>query len=186
MSARDDHPQPQAAWFIRPNGFNAAPTIHGLSHTRRVLVHAIAIAEALGLEGWQRAALELAVCWHDIGRTNDGLDFHHGEKSAAKVIALGLHEGVDPLVREVALFVVRHHCRDERHAEKAVRGLLYPEDAGGDRGVDVDAVLRVFYVLKDADGLDRVRIGDLNPAYLRTDPARGMVQRAWDLLREMP
>ncbi len=34
-----------------------------------------------------------------------------------------------------------------------------------------------------ADGLDRVRINDLNPAYLRTNSARNLVAAAWELYR---
>lgn len=33
-------------------------------------------------------------------------------------------------------------------------------------------------LLKDADGLDRVRLGDLDPRYLRYPESRGMVVRA--------
>jgi hypothetical protein len=35
--------------------------------------------------------------------------------------------------------------------------------------------------IKDADGLDRVRINDLNPALLRSEPARLLVVDAWVL-----
>jgi hypothetical protein len=36
--------------------------------------------------------------------------------------------------------------------------------------------------LKDADGLDRVRINDLNPDFLRSARARSLVGAAWKLL----
>lgn len=36
-------------------------------------------------------------------------------------------------------------------------------------------------LLKDADGLDRVRLGDLDPSYLRFPEARDMVGFAEDL-----
>ncbi len=38
-------------------------------------------------------------------------------------------------------------------------------------------------VFKDADGLDRVRVGLLDPSYLRTEEARGMVNVAWGFYR---
>ncbi len=44
----------------------------------------------------------------------------------------------------------------------------------------------MFRVLKDADGLDRVRLGDLDPSYLRYEVSRESVDRAWELLREIP
>jgi hypothetical protein len=190
MATRSDRPQPQAAWFIRPNGFDAAPTIHGMRHTRRVLIHATAIAEALGLEPWQREAIELAACWHDIGRTHDGVDYYHGAKSAGKVVALGLHEGVDRLVYETALFAVTQHCVDERRAkDEACRLRYFVDDGEGEwvpRYADAADVMPVFLVLKDADGLDRVRLGGVDMSYMRTDPARGMEARAWELLAEIP
>ncbi len=37
--------------------------------------------------------------------------------------------------------------------------------------------------LKDADGLDRVRINDLDPKFLRTEFARSLVDPAWTLFR---
>jgi hypothetical protein len=47
-------------------------------------------------------------------------------------------------------------------------------------------MLRVLWLLKDADGLDRVRIDDLDPAQLRYEESVSLVERAWQLLREMP
>jgi hypothetical protein len=85
---------------------------------------------------------------------------------------------------------VTHHCGDEGHGERAAEWVRYR--AVGDDGVeqwelvDAAAALRVFRALKDADGLDRVRLGDLDPARLRCDEARARVDLAWELLREIP
>lgn len=163
------------AWFVRPDGCDASLTIHGVGHTARVRIHSSEIAEALGLDAWEREALDHAALWHDIGRTTDGGDYYHGAKSAGKVVGLGLHAGVDPRVLEVALFAVTHHCGDEQHAEQAAR-----------RTSDPEATLRVFRALKDADGLDRVRLGDLDSAQLRNPFSRTRVARANELLRELP
>lgn len=43
----------------------------------------------------------------------------------------------------------------------------------------IDEPIRV----EDADGLDRVRLGDLGPAYLRTERAHTRVDAAHDLMR---
>jgi len=164
----------QQSWFIRPDGQDASATIHGIPHTVRVHMHAMDIAEALGLDEWERDALHYAAMWHDIGRTNDSVDPTHGTKSAEKVFALGLQTDVELRTLEVALFAMTHHSRDDRHAERAALALK-----------DAEPYLRVFRVLKDADGLDRVRLGsgDLDPSYLRFDVSRARVDRAWDLLR---
>lgn len=163
------------AWFIRPDGYDASLTIHGLGHTERVRIHALEIASALGLAAWEREALDYAAIWHDIGRTNDHADYYHGAKSAGRVVGLGLHLALDEPIAEVALFAVTHHCGSEEHAKRAVGWT-----------VDPDAAWRVFTVLKDADGLDRVRLGagDLDVDQLRHEVSRGRVDRAWELLRE--
>jgi len=162
-------------WFIRPDGVDASDTIHGVGHTGRVRTHALELADTLGFDAWEREALEYAAIWHDIGRTEDGADYYHGAKSAGKVVGLGLHTKVDPFVLESALFAVTHHCGDEDHALHQARWFSDP-----------DATLRVFHALKDADVLDRVRLGDLDPAYLYFGQSHERIESAWQLLREMP
>ena len=162
-------------WFIRPDGVDASRSIHGIAHTERVRTHALELADLLGFDPWEREALEYAAIWHDIGRTDDGADYYHGAKSAGKVVGLGLHEGVDPFVLESALFAVTHHCGDEDHALHQARWFSDP-----------DATLRVFHALKDADILDRVRLGDLDPAYLYFGQSHERIETAWQLLRDMP
>lgn len=164
------------SWFIRPDGYDASATIHGVGHTQRVRIHAAEIAEALGLAVWEREALDYAAMWHDIGRTHDHADYYHGAKSAGRVVGLGLHLGLDEPMVEVALFAVTHHSGSEEHAKRALSWMVDPE-----------AAWRVFTVLKDADALDRVRLGagDLYVSFLRHDVSAGRVERAWELLREM-
>jgi len=182
--------EPDPTWFVRPNGFDAAGTIHGLGHTRRVLVHAEALAEALGFSAWEREALTYAALWHDIGRTNDWADYFHGAKSAGKAVTLGLHRGIEPRIYETALYAVTHHCGDEGHGERAAAHVRFLASRLGEaerwEQVDPQAALRVFRALKDADGLDRVRLGDLDPERLRCPEAKARVDSAWELLREIP
>jgi hypothetical protein len=164
------------AWFIRPDGRDASLTIHGVAHADRVRVHAREIAQALGLSEGECLALDYAAMWHDIGRTHDGVDYYHGAKSAGKVVGLGLHLELDADMLETVLFVVTHHCGSEEHAR---RGVAWTPDP--------DVTLRVFEVFKDADALDRVRLGhgDLDPGMLRHDISRERVDGAWELLREI-
>lgn len=180
--------RPLAEWFVRPDGTDASGTIHGLGHTRRVHIHAMGLGEALGLVPGELEALSLAALWHDIGRTHDGADYYHGAKSAGKAVALGLHRGIDSRVAETALYAITHHCGSEEHGELAASDVRYWERGEGagleSRVVDANAALRVFRVLKDADALDRVRLGDLDASYLRFEVSRGRVERARELLRE--
>lgn len=168
-------PVPDPLWFLRPDGRDASRTIHGVSHTLRVMIHVAEIADGLRVGSWERDAALLAALWHDIGRTHDGGDYYHGAKSAGKVVGLGLHRGHPAGVVEVALYAATHHSGDEGHGEKAAGWLQAPAEA-----------LRVFRILKDADGLDRVRLGDLDVAYLRLPGSAERVKRAHQLLRLLP
>jgi hypothetical protein len=130
----------------------------------------MALADVLEFEEWQRDALHFSALWHDIGRTHDGVDYYHGAKSAGRVVGLRLHEGLDDDVRETALFAVTHHSGSEEHANRAVGWLR----AGGHD---------VFRALKDADALDRVRLGSgLDPSFLRFSESHERIEDAWVLL----
>lgn len=174
MNQSNALPDIPASWFLRPDGVDGSRGIHGIGHTLRVWVHADALARDLGLPEWECDAIRLAATWHDIGRTDDAADHYHGGKSAGKVVGLGLHHGIDPLVLELALFAVTWHCGDECYAGDAARWTC-----------DAEAAMRVLSVLKDADALDRVRLGDLDESWLRFAPSYLRVERAWELLREM-
>jgi HD domain len=162
------------AWFDRPR------SIHGLSHTRRVLIHAREIAAARDFDPEWFESVVLAVAWHDVGRTHDGWEPEHGLNSAVKVQRLGLAAGTRPDVLARTLFAIElHSLPDHAAIDRAASMEL------GHRP-EVGTMLRVLWLLKDADGLDRVRIHDLDPAQLRYEESAGMVQRAWQLLEEMP
>lgn len=158
-------------WFERPE------SIHGISHTRRVLVHAAAIAPSAGLDPHEFEALVRAVSWHDIGRTHDGCDQLHGAKSVARIGRFGLAESLEARVRDRVFFTVELHSASDGAA--VARAAALP-------ACDRDSYLRVHWVLKDADGLDRVRIDDLDTAQLRHPAARERADLAWKLLADLP
>lgn len=158
-------------WFERPK------SIHGISHTRRVLIHAAAIAPSAGLDPAEFEALVRAVSWHDIGRTHDGCDQLHGAKSVTRIECLELAAGLDAQIRDRVFFTVELHSISDGAA--VARAAALPDR-------DRDSYLRVHWVLKDADGLDRVRIDDLDTAQLRHPAARERAGLAWKLLAELP
>jgi hypothetical protein len=139
------------------------------------MFHAAEIAGALGVAAWERESVVLAALWHDIGRTHDGGDYYHGAKSAGKVVGLGLHTGFSQAQVDHALYAVTHHSGDERYGERAASWFC-----------DEEAALRIFRILKDADGLDRVRLRDLAPSRLRLPGSAERVERAQALLRFVP
>jgi len=133
--------------------------LHGQAHVGRVLVHAFRLVAATGYTE-ETSRLWAAVYLHDIARRHDGVSRRHGADAWARLADL-------PDVR--ALFA-RGGVREEDYPviEAAVschsRGEPSPADPHK----------RLTCLLKDADGLDRVRLGDLDPAYLRHPEAREM------------
>ena len=167
------------AYPIDPRWFDRPISMHGVSHTRRVLIHAQAISTARDVDEVWFQSLVLAVAWHDIGRTHEGVEPEHGANSVAKVKRLGLHAGVDPQFLARAFFAMEWHSIADYHAvDKAAT--LDPRQTP-----EPGTMLRVLWLLKDADGLDRVRIQDLDPKRLRYEESIALVARAGELLQEM-
>ena len=153
-------PLPDEDMVPPPELFLHHSYVHGQAHVARVLVHALRLVAATGAVR-ETTRLWAAVYLHDIARRHDGGCKRHGADAWARVAelpdvrALFLRGGVraedDPAIRAA----VTRHCDGEPR-----------------RG---EPHYRLMALLKDADGLDRVRLGDLEPEWLRHDEARTMV-----------
>lgn len=143
-------------------------SLHGRAHVARVLVHAFRLIAATGFVE-ETSRLWASVYLHDIARRHDGVSRRHGADAWARLADL-------PEVREL---FARGGVRDEDYPaiEAAVSGHSRGEPPPG------HPHKRLMSLLKDADGLDRVRLGDLDPAYLRHPEAVGMVAFAERLYR---
>jgi hypothetical protein len=95
---------------------------------------------------------------------NDGVDRGHGARSAAWV--LGRLVAERPAVSGLDLPFVAELCRWHEVPDVAIERLSLE-----------------LVILKDADGLDRVRIGDLDPERLRLQHAGRLVEAAESLER---
>lgn len=161
---------PLASLVPAPELFTYASTLHGQAHVSRVMVHAFHLIDATG---WfeEGPRLWAAVYLHDIARTHDGLCYRHGGDAMKKLEKLprlrewfaqgGVQDDDYALIHTA---VVHHSLRKELSRS-------HPH-------------WRLTSLLKDADGLDRVRLGDLDPRYLRNPPARDMVGFAQALFDE--
>jgi len=146
-----------------PGLFRHASTLHGPAHVGRVMIHAFRLVAATGL-GELMPSLWASVYLHDIARTHDGREPGHGTNAWARLAELpevralftrgGVRESDFPAIRAA----VARHSRGEAVSDEDHR--------------------RLIELLKDADGLDRVRLRDLDPRYLRTPAARTMVSFA--------
>lgn len=147
--------EPQKKWLAHDS------TIHGVGHMTRVFILQELLCDGLEKQGVlvNREVTRYAAMAHDVGRMNDGRDIEHGCRSATW-IKKHLASKMTPEVLDMVTYCVHWHV---------------PSD---DEAPVMTTELRV---LKDADGLDRVRLGDLNPDCLRTDIAKDLIDVAQDL-----
>jgi HD superfamily phosphodiesterase len=139
---RELAPEVPREWFVHES------CTHGVCHTQRVHIHAQRLTTQLGWPEPDRRLVLCAALWHDIGRRHDGKEPEHGAGGAQRAQALGLCDGLATPDRDLALFAITYHSLDDRAGEREARGAAEPERA-----------LRLLWLLKDADALDRVRLG---------------------------
>ena len=134
------------------------------------MVHAFRLVV---VTGWKEEAPALwaAVYLHDIARTHDGVCLRHGGDAMRKfeswpdLRAFFAQGGVTDTDYAAIHTAVVHHSLP-KELDRA-----HPH-------------WRLTSLLKDADGLDRVRLGDLDPRYLRHPQTRQMVGFAEALFNE--
>ena len=147
-----------------PELFWHASDLHGQAHVSRVMVHAIRLIEATGQHA-SAPRLWAAVFLHDLARRHDGVDHRHGADAARR---LREEPALQARLAEAGLV-----ASDYPAIEAAVTAHSAPKEASRDH-----EHWPLIALLKDADGLDRVRLGDLDVRYLRHTEARTMVRFA--------
>ena len=152
--------------------FDRPRSIHGVKHAYRVLFHTLLLCELCKTPEPDKELLVSAALFHDIGRDNDGLCFKHGKRSVEKMAALNLSPA-DPESAAISDFIITYHCIDDSRAEADLH--ILPN-------VFHERTWRLFRILKDSDGLDRVRIGDLDVHYLRNPESARLAELAHELL----
>jgi hypothetical protein len=144
--------KPLDQWFLRQDDIGG---IHGINHEARVMVWQEILARLLIKDGMKldQEALRWAAATHDTQREADGSDYLHGERAAVWVEQT-LEHRIPERSLETVVYLNRWHVPRDVYAPR-----MTPELA----------------VFKDADGLDRVRIDDLNPHFLRHDYAKTLL-----------
>jgi hypothetical protein len=142
--------EPMREWFARGPG-----SLHGIAHETRVLIWTQVLAAMAPDEGLtvDVGVLGWAAAVHDTQRWDEGIDPEHGVRAADWIEK---HPDVAPA--SIPLDRVACLCRWHVAADR-----LIPE------------MTDELRVLKDADALDRWRIGDLDPAFLRTQFAHRLI-----------
>ncbi len=153
---------PPARLFLSPS------RTHGPAHVARVLVHAFVLLEATGRRE-EGLRLWAAVWLHDLARTHDGPCRRHGRDAAERLarlpeaLDLFARAGLTPADLEAVRYAVARHV-------------------GAPEPPLTEPFGPLTLLLKDADGLDRVRLGDLDPRFLRFAPTASLVPFAEALL----
>jgi HD superfamily phosphodiesterase len=147
--------EPQESWLAHDS------SIHGVGHMSRVFILQELICDLLEKRGTivNREATRWAAMTHDVGRVDDGVDLEHGKRSA-EWIKSNLQDQLSPELMDMVTYIVHWHVPPDEEAPVMTTELK---------------------VLKDADGLDRVRLGDLDTRYLRTNVALELVAMARQL-----
>jgi HD superfamily phosphodiesterase len=152
---------------LLPEYFDHQSNLHGINHTYRVMYHCLELGLEENLTGLARLAF-MAAFIHDMARTHDGFCMVHGARAAEeklpKFINLFLNTGASEA--EIALISV------------AVRNHSLPAELPA-----TDPAAVVTALLKDADALDRIRLGEdnLRPEYLRFNKSHSFIIPAREL-----
>lgn len=148
------HPGFDPGKFILNKGhFEHQSLLHGIHHTYRVMCHCLYLGHTIKAMREMRLAF-CAAFIHDMARKHDGYCTKHGEWAAEHKLPVFteffLSQGVNHYEIEEIRSAVKYHS--ER----------FDPPQG-------DPFWKTTALLKDADALDRIRLGttNLNPAFLR-------------------
>lgn len=165
----NDYMERQVEFWAIPGDLD----IHTQGHCERVLMHALRIGMARGVSEHVLMALAHASIFHDTRRKDNYLDTGHGDRAADYYRQHCHDRGLSFLPEAYA--AIKFHDRDDALGEVFIHR---------EAGSEADEWLEVYHDLKDADALDRLRLGlwCLDERYLRTDEARTMVAFAEQLV----
>lgn len=137
---------------------------HTKEHCARVLLFALLIADKMDLSQKEREALCAAAVFHDSRRQDDWLDVGHGQRAADYYRE---YCWTNPFVfDERAYLIMSFHDRDDALGEAAL--------------IDQEDGVMLYHIFKDADALDRFRLGPngLDIRYLRTAEGKSLYRYA--------
>lgn len=141
--------------------------VHGQDHIERVIFFALVLAWKYELDKRDTDIIRFAASLHDTKRVNDGWDTDHGKRAASESIK---YANIDKEDTNILQAVITAHSTDDKYMEDIIREYEV---------TDFDRALFLAKLFKDADGLDRVRIKRLDPAYLRNGFSKDLVDFAY-------
>lgn len=150
--------------------------IHTEGHCERVLLLALKIGEKRQLLLRSMIALCHASIFHDTRRKDNYLDRGHGDRAADYYKEFCEKNSMKFLPEVFA--TIKYHDRNDEEGEEYIR-----REAPAD---EMEGWLEVYRDFKDADALDRFRLGPwgLNENFLRTEQSRALVDFARELVNK--
>jgi hypothetical protein len=150
---------------------------HGKGHTARVLKLLSLISYLEKLDENERTILAYAGLYHDIGRIDDSYNLTHGRMSYDMLLSSGLISNIKLGEEDIKIlkFVIENHCIPDKGGKANIINYHIK---------NIDKALKLYYIFKDADGLDRVRFGDLDERFLRLESSKKLVSAAKYLFYE--
>lgn len=149
--------------------------VHGLNHNIKVLLFALYIAYKNNLDDIDLKILIDACIYHDIGRINDIYDEKHGLRSAeviSKIVDSKIYKDKESM--NMLKAIVEYHSIPDKFNKRIFNKYKLQ---------NYERFILLANILKDADGLDRLRtsinnktFSDLNPKYLRLDESKKLVK----------
>ena len=145
---------------------------HGMHHNIRVAFYAYIISSSENISEVDFNIIMEACKYHDIGRQNDLEDKMHGKRSAEKISFLEEKYSKDEL-NYLKTIITCHSLNDKDFEKIAVKNKIK----------DIERCRKMHEILKDSDGLDRVRLHYpyVNIKYIRTKTAKKMIPFAHEL-----
>lgn len=158
--------------------------VHTKGHCERVLLLALKIAHLRRLTDRQTEALCHASIFHDSRRKDNYMDTGHGERAANYYRTDCEKLGLKYLPEAYA--AIFYHDLDDRKGEEYIKEWAprYVTDIN-DRGTElINNWTEVYHDFKDADALDRLRLGPwaLDEKYLRTAESKSLISFAQELV----
>lgn len=149
--------------------------IHAYGHCERVLLYSLMLCEKI--YGDNREAMDIlaaASTFHDSRRQYDYLDTGHGARAAVYYKEY-CDSHPDLVYHEESAWLMRYHDLDDKVGIEAIKKHF---------GADAERVLKLYAIFKDADALDRWRLGScgLDSRYLRLKESHELVDFARELV----
>ena len=137
--------------------------IHGQGHIERVILLSLLLSFYYKLNKNDTDILRYAASLHDTKRVDDSYDTEHGYRAALYSID---YAKIDECDKNILQAVLATHSRSDKDMDKTIEEFFVK---------DMDRARYLSKLFKDADALDRVRLGDLDQKYLRNDFSHDLV-----------